>query len=82
MEENPGDQRSSRVGRLPRWQCPLPSSNYLINQASAHFLSAVNTLHSSRYQHHVFSLNSRHHPFNGRRTSNRGGASDYALYLQ
>ncbi|KAI2828360.1 hypothetical protein CBS147343_2542 [Aspergillus niger] len=27
-------------------------------------------------------LNSRHHPFNGRRSSNRGGAPDYALYVQ
>ncbi|OJI84580.1 hypothetical protein ASPTUDRAFT_43655 [Aspergillus tubingensis CBS 134.48] len=24
----------------------------------------------------------RHHPFNGRRSSNRGGAPDYALYVQ
>ncbi|KAJ5502815.1 hypothetical protein N7463_005689 [Penicillium fimorum] len=28
------------------------------------------------------SLNSRHHPFNGRRSSNRGGASDCAPYIR
>ncbi|KAJ5617186.1 hypothetical protein N7537_002300 [Penicillium hordei] len=28
------------------------------------------------------SLNSRHHPFNGRRSSNRGGASDCAPFIR
>ncbi|KAF9240342.1 hypothetical protein DTO013E5_4348 [Penicillium roqueforti] len=65
---------------LPLLLSSSPSSSLSILNYSYHF--------SSRQWSHttatIFatSLNSRHHPFNGRRSSNRGGASDCAPYIR